>query len=63
MPKDWYRSDIKFSTVNREKLCRLKQEIYEKTGKKVTMTRLVNKLVEVYFERVEKNPIHFLGAG
>jgi hypothetical protein len=59
VPKDWYRSDIKFSEVNRTKLCRLQQEIYQKTGKKVTMTSLVNKLVEVYFERVENYPFTF----
>lgn len=59
MPKNWYRTEIRFSPVNRSKLERLRKEIFEQTGKKVSMTKLVDKVVETYFEKVESYPFTF----
>lgn len=53
MPVNYPRTEIHFSIAVSVKLSQLRQEIYEKTGKKISKSRLVEQIVDMFFERSE----------
>lgn len=53
MRENYYRADIRFPLGVSAKLNRLKQEIFEKTGKRVSKSKLVEQIVSDFFERAD----------
>ena len=47
------RVEVHFSRKNRERILKLKQEVRLRTGKFVSMSRLVDEIVGEFFERQE----------
>lgn len=55
MAANFSRVDVHFSRRNRERLNRMKQEAKLRTGRSVSMSRLVDEIVGAYFDQEEIN--------
>ncbi len=57
MPANYARTDVRFSENTSAKLNRLQREIYEKTGKKISKSRLVEQIVTDFFLKSEMSQL------
>ena len=61
MPKNYHRSEIRFSRKNMERLVKLQAEAISESKKFVSVSTLVDRIVERFFEKeeeVEEDGLH-----
>lgn len=53
MPSNFARVDVRFSRKNRERINKLKQEVKLRTGRSISMSRIVDEIVSEFFSKQE----------
>jgi len=51
MPSEYYRIDLRISPEWSAELEKLKREVYEKSGKKVSKSELIREMMKVFLEK------------
>jgi hypothetical protein len=62
MPVNYYRADVRLPLEVSTKLNLLRQEIFEKTGKKVSRSKVIEQIVSNFFKKSEaaSSPLAFM---